>query len=323
MPVSRFIKRKVLLIITIVAVLVSPLLAQTKYVKANGITLAYESFGQPGDETILLIAGTGSQLVDWPVAFCKQLADAGYQVIRFDNRDIGLSTKLDSLGAPDWVSIFPFIKKCEPAPLPYTLMDMANDASSLLEGLKIQQAHVVGVSMGGAIAQLLTIHHPEKVKTLTCLMASTGNPNLPPAEESAMKAMGTPPPNTNNADTLAAYLVNIYKTLGTLDGDALLKERALLNVNRAWHPEGAARQAAAVIIGDNCDRREQLSKIKVPVTVIHGDIDPLVKVAAGKELAATIPGTRLILIPGMGHAVSNQFVKTIADGIIANARSAK
>jgi len=177
--------------------------------------------------------------------------------------------------------------------------------------------------MGGAIAQLLTINHPEKVKSLASLMASSGNPNLPPAEESAMKAMGTPPPNTTNADSLAAYLVNIYKALGTLDGDAILKERALLNVNRSWHPEGATRQVAAVLIGDNCDRREQLAKIKVPVTIIHGDKDPLVNVAAGKELAATIPQAKLLLVQGMGHAVSNKYVKTVADGIIANARSAK
>ena len=230
MEILKWVNLRLLGVLILLVSFSGVLSAQTKFVKANGITLAYETFGDPGKETILLICGTGSQLVDWPVAFCEQLADAGFQVIRFDNRDIGLSTKLDSLGVPDWAAIFPFIKKCEPAPLPYTLMDMANDAKGLLDGLTIEKAHVVGVSMGGAIAQLLTIHHPEKVRTLTCLMASSGNPNIPPAEEEAMKAMGTPPPNTMNADSLAAYVVNIYKTLGSLDNDDILKERALLNI---------------------------------------------------------------------------------------------
>jgi len=247
---------------------------QTKYIKANDMTIAYESFGHTDAETILLIHGTGSQLIDWPVEFCQALADRGYRVIRFDNRDVGLSTKLDSLGAPDWAAINPFIKKCEPAPLPYTLVDMAEDATGLLEALNIEKAHIVGESMGGSIAQLLTINHPEKVLTLTSIMASSGNPNLPQGDEKVIKAMRKPAPNTKDPEILAAYLVHIYKALGSLDDEATLKKSALAHINRSWYPEGTTRQVAAVLIGDNCDRRAALAKIQVPTMVIHGDADP-------------------------------------------------
>lgn len=295
--------------------------AQTKYIKANDITIAYESFGNTDAETILLIHGTGSQLVDWPIELCQALANRGYRVIRFDNRDVGLSTKLDSLGAPDWGAIIPFIKKCEPAPLPYTLVDMAEDATGLLEALKIEKAHIVGGSMGGAIAQLLTINHPEKVLTLTSIMASSGNPALPKGDQKAMKAMSTPPPNTEDPDTLATYLINIYKALGSLDDEPTLKKSALAHINRSWYPEGTTRQVAAVLIGDNCDRRAALAKIEVPTMVVHGDMDPLVKLVCGEEVAAVIPNAELCVVKGMGHALSEKFIQTITDCIVKNAKS--
>jgi len=295
--------------------------AQTKYIKANGITIAYESFGDTAAETILLIHGTGAQLVDWPVEFCEALANRGYRVIRFDNRDVGLSTKFDSLGAPDWEAIKPFLKKCEPAPLPYTLVDMAEDATGLLDALNIEKAHIVGGSMGGAIAQLITINHPEKVLTLTSIMSSSGNPDLPQGDEKAIKAMNTPPPNTKNPDTLATYFVNRYKALGSLDDEATLRKKALLHINRSWYPEGTTRQVAAELIGDNCDRRAALAKIQVPTMVIHGDADPLVKLACGKEVAAVIPHAQLFVVNGMGHVLSDKFIQTVTDGIINNTKS--
>ncbi len=300
---------------------ISNIKAQTAYVKANGITIAYESFGNTDGETILLIHGTGAQLIDWPVEFCRMLADEGYRVIRFDNRDVGLSTRMDSLGAPDWAAIIPFIKKCDPAPLPYTLVDMAEDAAGLLDALQIEKAHIVGGSMGGAIAQLMAINRPEKVLTLTNIMASTGNPNLPQPDEKALKAMSTPPPATKNPDTLATYLVKIYRALGSLDEEPVLRAIALADINRSWYPEGTTRQIAAVLIGDNCDRRAALGKIEVPSMVIHGDADPLVKLACGEELAATIPKAKLCVIKGMGHAISSKFIKQVADCILRNTKS--
>src|SRR5690606_7495908 len=174
-------------------------------VSAN--TIAWESFGDSNNEAIILIQGTGATLLHYPVEFCEKLSAAGYYVIRFDNSDIGLSTHLDSLGQPDWAAIGPVIGTCEPAPLPYTLLDMAEDVTGLMDALHIGQAHIAGASMGGAIAQLVAIHFPERVKTLTCLSSSTGNPNLPPAREDAIKAMSTPPPASTSADSIARHLV--------------------------------------------------------------------------------------------------------------------
>ncbi|UYQ91175.1 alpha/beta fold hydrolase [Chitinophaga horti] len=313
--------RKILLVL----VALSPFVAQAQpgKVQANGITIAYESFGKPDKQAILLINGTGSPLTDWPEAFCKDLAGRGYRVIRFDNRDAGLTTHLDSLGQPDWAGIIPLIKKCGPAPLPYTLLDMAKDATGLLTALKIDKAHIVGVSMGGAIAQILTINFPDRVRSLTSVMASSGNPELPPAKPEAMAAMMTPPPASTHADTLSNYMAGIYKALGSTDGEALRKQRALMHINRAWYPTGTARHAAAVIIGDNCDRRPDLAKIKVPAMVIHGDADPLVTVASGKEVAATIPGCELVVVEGMGHDVSERFLGQMADAVVRNVGRAK
>ncbi len=310
------------LLLTVVFVLsLGKVNAQTKFIKANGITIAYESFGDSDNETVLLIQGTGAQLIDWPVDLCRILAEQGYQVIRFDNRDVGLSTRMDSLGLPDWEAIIPFIRKCKPAPLPYTFVDMAEDASGLLEALHIEKAHMVGVSMGGAIAQLLAINHPEKVLTLTSIMASSGNPDLPQADEKAQKVLTRPVPDTKNPDTLATYLINIYKALGSLDDESTLKEKALAAINRSWYPEGLTRQIAAVLIGDNCDRRQALRKIKVPTMVIHGDADPFVKLACGEEVAATIPNAKLRVIKGMGHDISNKFIKPVTGAILDNLKN--
>jgi len=285
--------------------------------------IAYESFGKTTAPKIILINGTSAQMTDWPLAFCKKLANKGYQVIRFDNRDVGLSTKLDSLGAPDWAAIAPFVKTCKSAPLPYTLLDMAKDIIGLMDALKIKKANIVGASMGGAIAQLVTIHFPERVTTLTTISASSGDPNLPGPDPKALKAMSTPPPASKNPDSLANYLANVYLALGSTDDAASRHKKALQQVIRSWYPEGGARQVAAILIGDNCDRRNDLAKIKVPVMVIHGDSDPLVNLAAAKEIANAIPNSKLHIIKGMGHDFSLSFIDTITDLIAENAGKGK
>lgn len=223
--------------------------AQPGIVKANGIKIAYESFGRPTDIPIILIQGTGAPMTGWPEEFCQKLAAKNFRVIRFDNRDIGLSTKLDSLGQPDWASIYPFVKTCKPAPLPYTILDMAKDVIGLMDALKIKKANIAGVSMGGAIAQLVAINYPERVLTLTSASASSGNPELPAGSETALKSMSTPPPLTNNADTLASYLMNVYKALGSTDDDNTLRARAMLHITRCWNPMAVNRQVAAIWIG--------------------------------------------------------------------------
>lgn len=293
---------------------------QAGEVQANSIFLAYESFGKSSDQAIVLIQGVAATLVHWPIELCQKLAGNGYRVIRFDNRDIGLSTKLDSLGQPDWGAIIPLVKTCENAPLPYTLLDMANDVIGLMDGLNIHRAHIVGISMGGAIAQLIAIHFPERTYTLTSISASSGNPNLPLGDEKALQAMSTPPPTATDPDTLANYLVNVYKALGATDADEVLKKRALAHIHRSWYPEGTNRQVAAVLIGDNCDRRESLAKINIPTMVIHGDSDPLVTLASGQEVAATIRNSELVIVKGLGHDLSMEFVDILADSILKNVK---
>lgn len=301
----------------------SPPDEQKGIVQANGISIAYESFGAANDEAILLIQGTGTQLTGWPVELCEQLADQGYRVIRFDNRDVGLSSKMDSLGMPDWAAIIPQIGTCGQSGLPYTLLDMAKDAVGLLDALHIGQAHIVGASMGGAIAQLVAIHFPERVLSLTSVMASSGNPALPPGDPEVLQIMGSPPPQTQQIDSMVNYLFNIYKAIsspGYPTPDSVLKERALRNIQRSWYPAGNARHAAAVLLGDNCDRREQLKHIALPTVIFHGESDPVVHVAAANELAATIPHAKLITIPSMGHDLPDALIPTLREAIVMAAQ---
>lgn len=245
------------ILFTIWAVVFNTAYAQEGKVKANDITIAYESFGKETDEAIILIQGTGAPMTDWPVEFCQGLTDKGYRVIRFDNRDIGLSTHLDSLAQPNWETIGPLVGTCKTELLSYTLKDMAADVVGLMDALKIEWAHIAGASMGGAIAQLVAIHYPKRTLTLTSISATSGNPELPWGKPKALQAMGTPPPQTKNKDSIANHLVHIYKALGSTDVDIKLKEQALEHINRSWYPEGGARQGAAVLLADRCENSWQ------------------------------------------------------------------
>jgi pimeloyl-ACP methyl ester carboxylesterase len=287
-------------------------------VNSNGIQIAYEAFGDHGNEAIIMIQGTGATLLHYPAELCRLLADSGFQVIRFDNRDIGLSSKLDSLGEPDWAAIFPFYRSCDPAPLPYTLLDMAEDVTGLMDALNIKKAHIVGASMGGAIAQLIAIHFPERVLSLTSMAASSGNPDRRPGNEDAIQAMSAPAPVTTDPDMLSDYLISVYRALGATDSDSVLKARAMGHIKRSWYPDGTTRQVAAVFIGDNCDRREALGKLKIPAVIIHGDQDPIVPLESGIEVADAIPGSHLCIISGMGHDISSEFVDEMVECILNN-----
>ncbi|HTE32807.1 MAG TPA: alpha/beta hydrolase, partial [Chryseolinea sp.] len=187
--------------------------AQDHFVTANHIKIAYQTFGSLGSPTLILINGTASPLTDYPENFCSQIADRGYFVIRFDNRDVGHSSHLDSLGQPDWKAIIPLIKTCDKAPLPYTLQDMGMDLIGLMDALKIKKAHLAGASMGGAIAQLIAIEHPSRVLTLASISASSGNPDRIPSDPKVFAIMSAPPPKTNSEDSLSAYLVKINLAL--------------------------------------------------------------------------------------------------------------
>jgi len=288
-------------------------------VQANGIDIAYESFGAANSETFLFITGIGAQLIMWPTDFIDGFVNRGFRVICFDNRDVGLSTKMDTLGMPDWAAIFPKIGSCETAKLPYTLNDMAKDAIGLMDALKINKAHVLGASMGGAIAQIIAIHNPERTLSLTSIMASSGNPALPPGNPEALKIMGAPAPDTQNAAELTNYLFGIYKVLDSPlypTADSTLLLMAMNSVKRSWYPNGLNRQAAAAIIADHCDRREQLSMIKVPTIVIHGEADPIINCEAAKELATAIPNAKLITFKGMSHSLPPALISEMVEGIV-------
>ena len=294
--------------------------AQTGSTKVHGVTIAYESLGNVDDQAIILIPGAGASLTSWPDELCRRLTRGGFRVIRFDNRDAGLSSQLDSLGQPDWSALAPFMKTCDKAPLPYTIMDMSNDVVGLMDALNISEAHIVGASMGGAIAQLMAINSPTRVLTLTTIAASSGDPNLPGPTPIASHAMSTPAPSTEDNETLVRYLLNIYRSLGSIDPDAVLRQRANTHINRGWHPQGTERQLAAITIGDNCDRRNELRRIDVPTIVIHGDDDPLVSPEAANELYGAITGSELYIVNGMGHDLSSRFIAPISDLILRNAR---
>jgi pimeloyl-ACP methyl ester carboxylesterase len=266
-------------------------------VKANGVELEYESFGREGDPVVLLVMGLGAQLTLWPDALCEKLTVKGFRVIRYDNRDVGLSTKFDAAGLPDMAQIFAGAAK--PA---YTLDDMAADAVGLLDALKIEKAHIVGASMGGMIAQLIAANHPEKTLSLTSIMSTTGNPAVPPATPEAMAALTTRlPPDA----PMEAMIDNAVKTLGVLGSPAHdydtpeERDRVRRSLQRSIYPAGFARQMAAIVA--NGDRRAKLKGVLAPTIVIHGEVDPLVNLQGGKDTASSIKGAELILIPGMGH----------------------
>lgn len=290
---------------------------QSSRIDANGITIAYEAFGDPQDDAIILIQGSGASLLHYPAELCQKLSEKGFYVIRFDNRDIGLSTHLDSLGMPDWNAITPFIGTCEPAPLPYTLEDMAKDVTGLMDALHLKNSHLVGTSMGGAIGQIVAIHYPERVRSLTCISATSGNPGRPPGDEKVLTAMATPPPDSENTDQLTEYLVKSYRLLGATDSDDVLSTRARIHIEeRNWNNESIQRQLAAVLVGDYCNRESKLKELQMPVMIIHGSADPIVPPETGKALHHVIPQSKLCIIDGMGHDLSSEFIDQINDCIL-------
>jgi pimeloyl-ACP methyl ester carboxylesterase len=299
----------------------NPPAPQTGLVNANGLSLAYERFGSPKNEAILLIAGTNSQLTSWPTSLCEYLARRGYQVIRFDNRDVGLSTQFTRAGLPDWTAIEQALQAHQSPPLPYTLDDMANDAAGLLGALGINQAHVVGASMGGMIAQRVAYQHPERVLTLVSLMAGGGKTGFPVvAQPEALAGIPAPGPP---ADT-AAYIRREVKSLLALSGaatpmDSLRVQQVVVgDVRRAYHPDGWHRQGAAALAGYYAGRERQLQTIRVPTLVIHGSADPLVLPAAGRDVASHVPNAQFVLLDGMGHALTPAFTTQVAELILRN-----
>jgi pimeloyl-ACP methyl ester carboxylesterase len=288
-------------------------------VQANGIAIEYEDYGDKADPAVLLIMGFGAQLTLWPIEFVEALVARGFRVIRYDNRDIGLSHKFDGVKAPGPVKLTILSRLGFKPRVPYSLADMADDGAGLLDALGIARAHIVGASMGGMIAQHFAARHPDKTETLTLVFTSTGNRKLPQARPEAMKALVKRPESTDE-DVLVEHGVYLARTIGSpgYPGDeARLRERARATVRRSFYPEGPLRQMAAII--SDGDRRPMIAKLKVPTLVLHGEDDPLLPVAHGRDAAATIPGAKIRTIPGWGHDLPLELVDELADEIARHA----
>jgi pimeloyl-ACP methyl ester carboxylesterase len=267
----------------------------------EGVSLAFETYGSPTDPPVLMVMGFGTQLIGWPRGFCRRLASGGRFVISFDNRDCGLSTKFDGQGAPleqiiAGASAGDFVQARDLAA--YTLNDMAADGFGLLSALGIKQAHVVGTSMGGMIAQTMAIEHPEHVLTLTSMMSSTGEEEYGQSEPEALRALLTPAPGDRDGYVNAAesWLVWRSKRYPDLAGARAL---AAESYDRCYYPQGVTRQLAAMIASGS--RAEQLRELRVPTLVIHGRDDTLITPSGGRRTAALIPGARHLLLDDMGH----------------------
>jgi pimeloyl-ACP methyl ester carboxylesterase len=269
---------------------------------SNGMSIAYETSGDPSGTPVLLIMGLGMQLTSWPLDFVEGLVEQGFYVIRFDNRDSGLSTKLDQFGSPNLP--FAFIKSLLRLPLnsAYTLNDMAYDALGVLDGLGIKQAHVIGASMGGMIAQIVAAKMPERVLSLTSIMSTSGRRGLPGPTSKARSALLSRPNDPRDFESIVDHTAKIFQIIGSPAYPTplkLLRERLAASIKRNSCPAGVARQMVA--IGASGSRVKLLKTIKAPTLVIHGAADPLVPLACGKDTAAHIPGAKLEVIEGMGH----------------------
>ncbi len=271
-------------------------------ISANDVLLEVEDHGPTDGAPLLLIMGLGMQLVAWHEEFVDSLVQRGFRVIRFDNRDIGLSQRFDELGVPNLPLLGIKATLGLTVHSPYTLADMAADTAGLLDALNIPAAHVCGASMGGMIAQHLAVRHPERVKSLTLMMTTSGARKLPQPSMKVRAALLSRPAKPGDVDSIIDHYVQLYRVIGSPGypaGDEFLQRRLGLSVRRSYRPRGVARQLAAIVADG--DRTALLAKITAPTAVLHGRDDPLVPVAAGHDLAAKIAGASLEVIDGWGH----------------------
>lgn len=287
--------------------------------KANGIELEYETFGQADNPTILLIMGFGAQLVLWRDSLCHGLAEAGYHVIRYDNRDVGLSSKIEEGGVPDIGEAMMALAEGRAFDAPYLLSDMALDGVGLLDALGIETAHIVGASMGGMIAQLIAANHSDRVRSLTSIMSTSGDPRLPEGKPEAMAVLVTPVEDPTDREAVIANSMNIWRTIGSPGypaSDEELRDIASRAVDRCVYLPGISRQLAAIIASG--PRTEILPTITAPTLVIHGADDPLIPVEAGKHTAELIPEASLRIIDGMGHDFPEALVPVHIESILSH-----
>jgi pimeloyl-ACP methyl ester carboxylesterase len=286
--------------------------------QANGIELAYERFGDPADPALLLIMGLGCQLVLWEEELCQMFVERGFNVIRFDNRDVGLSSKIEGGPEPNLMAAL----MGDASSASYLLADMAADTAGLLDALEIDAAHVVGASMGGMIAQQLAIDFPERVLSLTSWMSTTGDRSVGQPQTAALGAITGEAPN--DRESFIQFQYNVFKVIGSpkypMD-EQRFRKLAGEQYDRCYYPPGFLRQGLAILASP--DRTPGLRQLSVPALVIHGEDDPLVSLSGGEATAAAIPGARLMKVPGMGHDLPTELFPSLVDAIVENAERAK
>ncbi|NJD87260.1 MAG: alpha/beta fold hydrolase [Betaproteobacteria bacterium] len=291
---------------------------------ANGITLAYEMDGRAGDPPLVLVMGLGMPLVFWPDAFVEGLARGGFRVVRFDNRDCGLSTRVtEGPHTPIPAAMARSILGLE-VHAPYTLADMAGDVAGLMDGLGIARAHVVGASLGGMVAQVLAARRPERVASLTSIMSGSGNPYASAARPRARGASLHRPQRPDDPESVTDYLVHVMGVLGSARhpaDPAKLRAHCARVARRGYDHHGIARQMLAMLASG--DRRAELATVRAPTLVIHGDDDPLISRSAGREVARIVPGASLLEIEGMGHDLPEPFIPRIVEAIVAHCRASR
>jgi len=283
----------------------------------RGVKLCWQAFGDPGDPPILLVQGLGTQLIAWPVELCERLVAAGFHVVRFDNRDIGRSTRMTDLPPPTNLRLL--AKRFDPAQ--YDLNDMADDAAGLLDALELAPAHVVGVSMGGMIGQMLAVRRPDAVRSLTSIMSTTGGRRVGRPAHSTLRLLLSKP--ARDRDGAIERSVRMFRHIGSAGfpfDEERLRLLAGLSFDRGFNPAGAARQLAAIL--KSGDRTAQLGRITAPTLVIHGDRDLMVNPTGGEATARAIPGARLETIAGMGHDLPAGAWDQLAQLITEHARAA-
>ena len=284
--------------------------------RANGIDIEYEEMGDPAGPPMLLIMGIGAQLITWDDGFCQALVDRGFRVIRYDNRDAGLSTKMEAAGRADVMAAFQGNPKAA-----YSLDDLADDAVGVLDALEIPAAHIVGASMGGFIAQLVAINHPDRVLSLTSIMSGPGGEDGAPPTPEAGALLIQPIPPTRE-ERIAMALESSRILVGVQNPLDEARERAKIEraYDRMYYREGFGRQLVAILAAES--RVEALGNVRVPALVVHGLDDPLVPIENGRRTAAAIPGARLLELEGMGHNIPERHWGAVADAIAETARRA-
>ncbi len=301
------------------------------HIETDKVRLEYETFGDPLNPPLLLVMGLGMQMIAWPQPFCDALVAKGFYVIRFDNRDVGLSTHFHDAGTPNILWGAAKFMMGIPLKSAYSLNDMADDTQQLLKALNIPRAHVVGASMGGMIAQQLAARAPEMVQSLVSIMSTTGRRSLPGPTRAARRALMIKPAKRGDTEAAVARVLNVLAAIGSPTRDAaglplhgatetdlqaeaaVRRQFALAHTQRDYYPPGSARQIFAIAAAG--DRRADIARITAPTLVIHGALDPLVPVAAGRDTASTIPNAKLQVVEGMGHDLPSRLYPLLVDAI--------